>query len=61
MSSHQWGENVNRRMIVQASLGEKRDHISKITRAKRAGGVVKVGEYLLCKSKAMSSAKIKKE
>jgi hypothetical protein len=26
--------NVNRRIAVQASLGKKQDHLSKITRAK---------------------------
>jgi hypothetical protein len=31
--------SINRRTVVQAGLGKKRDPISKITRAKRAGGV----------------------
>jgi hypothetical protein len=32
--------NINRRITVQAGLGEKREPISKITTAKRAGGMV---------------------
>jgi hypothetical protein len=41
--------------MVQTSLGKKRDPISKITRAKRAGGVAQVVEPLPSKCKALSS------
>jgi hypothetical protein len=34
----------NRRMTAQAGLGKKRDSSSKITRAKRAGGMAQVVE-----------------
>jgi hypothetical protein len=34
--------NINRRIAVQAELDKKQDPISKITRAKRAGGVAQV-------------------
>jgi hypothetical protein len=43
------------RIMVQTSLGKKRDPISKITRAKRAGGVAQVVEPLPSKCKALSS------
>jgi hypothetical protein len=36
-------------------LGKKQDPISKITRAKRAGGVVQAVEYLPNKHKALTS------
>jgi hypothetical protein len=32
--------NVNRRVTVQAGPGKKQEPVSKITRAKRAGGMV---------------------
>jgi hypothetical protein len=41
--------------MVQASLGKKRDLISKITRGKRAGGMTQAVEYLPSKYKALSS------
>jgi hypothetical protein len=44
--------------VVQAGLGIKRDPISKITSAMRAGGVTQVGEHLpsnLAKCGALSS------
>jgi hypothetical protein len=43
--------SINRRIAVHASLGKKQDSISKITIAKRAGGVVQVVQHLPRKSK----------
>jgi hypothetical protein len=40
--------------MVQGSLGKKQDPITKITRAKKAGGVAKVVEHLPPKCKALS-------
>jgi hypothetical protein len=48
-------ESTNRRMEVQANLGIKQDPISKITNAKRSGGVTEQEEYLPCKCKTLSS------
>jgi hypothetical protein len=39
---------------VQVSLGKKRDPISKIPRAKRAGGVAQVVQHLCSKCEALS-------
>jgi hypothetical protein len=41
----------NRRIMIQVGLGKVRDPISKITRAKWAGGVAQVVEHLLHKHK----------
>jgi hypothetical protein len=41
--------------VVQANLGKKQDPISKITRAKRVGGIAQVIEYLLSKQEALTS------
>jgi hypothetical protein len=41
--------------MVQVSLSKKQDPISKITRAKRTGGVAQIEERLLCKCEALSS------
>jgi hypothetical protein len=41
--------------VAQAGLSKKRDSISKITRAKRAGDVAQVVEHLPNKCKASSS------
>jgi hypothetical protein len=46
LSSQLKQEVLNRRMVVQASLGKKRDSIYKITRAKRAAGMAQAREYL---------------
>jgi hypothetical protein len=48
-----WG-STNRRIIVQGCLGIKQNPISKITKAKRAGGVVQVVECLPSKYEALS-------
>jgi hypothetical protein len=40
---------------VQTGLGKKRDPISKITRARRVGGIIQVVEYLPTKYTALSS------
>jgi hypothetical protein len=42
--------------VVQADLGRKQDPISKITNAKRAGGVAQVVELLPSKCKALNSS-----
>jgi hypothetical protein len=42
-------------MVVQASLGKKQDAISKITRAKRLGGVAQTAEHLPSKHGVLSS------
>jgi hypothetical protein len=49
-----WG-NINSRIAVHSSLGIKGDPISKITNAKRAGGVAQRVEHLPSKHKALSS------
>jgi hypothetical protein len=41
--------------VVQASLGKKRDFISKVTRIKKAGGVAQAEECLPSKHKVLSS------
>jgi hypothetical protein len=41
--------------MVQVSLGKKQDPISKITRAKKAGGVAQAVEHLPSKCKTLSS------
>jgi hypothetical protein len=38
--------SINRKIVVQAGLGKKRDPISKITRAERAGGETSAIEHL---------------
>jgi hypothetical protein len=50
--------SISRRLAVQADLGRKRDPISKITNAERAGGVTQVLEAL---SSIPRTAKRKKE
>jgi hypothetical protein len=55
-SSH--GGKLNRRTVVQASLGKKKDPISKASRdqkRKRAGGMVQAVQHLPCKCEALSS------
>jgi hypothetical protein len=47
--------SINRRITVQARLGKKQDPISKITRAKRVGGVKQAVEYLPRKYENLSS------
>jgi hypothetical protein len=47
--------SLNRRIVVQAGLGKKGDHISKIIRIKKAGDVVQVVEYLHSKCETLSS------
>jgi hypothetical protein len=42
-------------IIVQATMRKKRALPSKITTAKRAGGMVYIGEHLPCKRKDLSS------
>jgi hypothetical protein len=44
--------SINRKIVVQAGPSKKLDSISKITRAKRVGGVA---EHLSSKGKALSS------
>jgi hypothetical protein len=46
---------MSNRIAVQVGLGTKQDLLSKITRAKRAGGVANAVEPLLSKLKALSS------
>jgi hypothetical protein len=41
--------------MIQAELGQKQGPISKITKAKRAGGVAQAAEQLPSKCKALSS------
>jgi hypothetical protein len=41
--------------MIQSSLGKKQDPVSKITRAKRAGGVAQAVEHLPGKLKAKKS------
>jgi hypothetical protein len=48
-------ESVNRRIVVQASLGIKVRPYSKNNKAKKAGSVAKVVECLPSKLKALSS------
>jgi hypothetical protein len=48
-------EAYNRKIMVQASQGKLQDPISKITRAKWAGGVAQALEHLLSKWEALSS------
>jgi hypothetical protein len=48
----------NRRIVVQTGPGKKRDPISKITRAKRAGGVTQGIESLASKQKMLSRRRI---
>jgi hypothetical protein len=52
-------EALNRRISVQPSLREKQDPISKITKAKRAGGMAQAVEHLPIKHKAQYHQKIK--
>jgi hypothetical protein len=40
--------------VVQAGLGKKQDPISKITRAKMAGGMVQTVEYLPSKHEVLT-------
>jgi hypothetical protein len=47
--------SLNRRIVVQASLGKKQDPISKITRENRAGVVTQMVKHLPSKCKALSS------
>jgi hypothetical protein len=48
--------------MIQTGVGTKEDTISKITRAKRAGGMAQVVECLLSKCEALSSnSSIKKK
>jgi hypothetical protein len=47
--------SVNRRIVVQASLGKKKDPIIKISGDKIAGGMAQMLENLLSKQKALSS------
>jgi hypothetical protein len=42
-------------MVVQGSLGKKRDPISKVTKAKRAGGAAQEVECLPSMCEALSS------
>jgi hypothetical protein len=46
LSSQLWQEASTRRIVVQAGQDRKQDPISKITRAKRAGGVDQAVEHL---------------
>jgi hypothetical protein len=47
--------SINRRIVVQTGLGKKQECISKITRAKRAGGMAQEGECLPSNRKSLSS------
>jgi hypothetical protein len=47
--------SVNRKIVVQAGLGKKRDLISKITRARRTENMAQVVEYLLESTKPLNS------
>jgi hypothetical protein len=47
--------SINRRIMIQVSLGKKQDPISKITRGKRNGGTAQTTEYLLSKCETLSS------
>jgi hypothetical protein len=51
--------SINRRIEVQVSLGETRDPIRKIMKAKRSGSVAQVVEHLLSKCKALNSNTVK--
>jgi hypothetical protein len=55
LSSQLWPEAYNRRIVVQAHLSKKQDLISKITRAKRSGGMAQVVEHLPSKCETLSS------
>jgi hypothetical protein len=46
--------STNRRIKIQTSPGIKQDPISKITSAKRAGGMAQVVEHLSSKHKAQT-------
>jgi hypothetical protein len=48
-------ESINRRIIVQAHPGKKRDPISKVTTAKQAGSMTQALKYMSSKCKALSS------
>jgi hypothetical protein len=45
--------SINRRTGVQGCLSKKQDPISKITQAKRAGGMAQAVQYLPSKCKAL--------
>jgi hypothetical protein len=47
--------SINRRIEVQGYLGIKQDFISKVTNAKKAGGMAQGVESLLSKCEALSS------
>jgi phosphatidate phosphatase PAH1 len=51
-------EALNRSITGQTSLGKKQDPISKITRTKRAGGIVQVVECLPSKHEALNQISI---
>jgi hypothetical protein len=50
--------SINRQIMVQASQGKKQDPISKITRAKRVGGMVQVGECLPSTMETLSQTSV---
>jgi hypothetical protein len=50
-----WKKAQKRWMVVQVGWSRKQDPISKINRAKRAGGMVQVVEHLPRKLKVLSS------
>jgi hypothetical protein len=47
--------STNRRIVVQARAGIKRDRISKNNQSKRAGDVAQVAEQLSSKREALNS------
>jgi hypothetical protein len=47
--------SLNWNIIVQAGLGERQDPMSKITRAKRVGGMAQSVQHLPSKCKALNS------
>jgi hypothetical protein len=47
--------SINRKTMVQARLGKKQHLISRITRAKSAGGMAQAVEYLPSKYKVLTS------
>jgi hypothetical protein len=51
-------ESINRKIVVQSSLGKKQDPNSKIAKAKRARGITKAIKCLFIKHKALSSTSI---
>jgi hypothetical protein len=47
--------SINRKMTIKVCLGIKRDPLSKINKAKRAGGVAQVVEHLPHNCEALNS------